>query len=44
MCIGRTRARVYRRDFGAHAEAIGVTHVNIGHSERRQYCAETDDT
>src|SRR5262249_49587881 len=23
---------------------IGCTHVIIGHSERRQYCAETDDT
>jgi triosephosphate isomerase (TIM) len=24
--------------------AIGCTHVIIGHSERRQYCGETDDT
>ena len=24
--------------------AAGVTHVIIGHSERRQYCCETDDT
>ncbi len=23
--------------------AVGVTHVIIGHSERRQYCGETDD-
>jgi triosephosphate isomerase (TIM) len=25
-------------------QAIGCTHVIIGHSERRQYCGETDDT
>lgn len=24
--------------------AVGCTHVIIGHSERRQYCGETDDT
>src|SRR6267154_1728380 len=32
-------------EISAHMlEAVGVTHVIIGHSERRQYCAETDDT
>ena len=32
-------------EISAHMlDAIGVTHVIIGHSERRQYCAETDDT
>lgn len=32
-------------EISAHMlEAVGVTHAIIGHSERRQYCGETDDT
>ena len=35
--------RVYGRDFGGATEAVGGTHTLIGHSERRQYFAETDE-
>ena len=36
--------RLHRRDFAAQLKALGVTHVLIGHSERREYFNETDKT
>ena len=38
------RRRLYRRELRGQLVASGVTHVIIGHSERRQYFGETDDT
>ena len=40
----RRGGRLHRRNFGrASSMAVGGTHTLIGHSERRQYFAETDE-
>jgi triosephosphate isomerase len=40
LCRG---GRLHRRDLAGQLLAVGGTHTLIGHSERRQYFAETDE-
>ena len=43
-CTGWTRAPTPARPRRSKLKALGVTHVLIGHSERRQYFNETDES
>ena len=43
-CTGRTQGAYTGETSPLQLKALGVTHVLIGHSERRQYFNETDET